>query len=338
MDAEVAHWAASRGPDLLARAEEEALAELKRALIDAALAHRGRRTTPSARGAVASRAESAERVTPQTGDGIWVYCVGAQGTELPTGNPGVHPDGPLERIDQGGLAALVSRAPLAEFGEEALRHNLNDLGWLEHVARAHEASLEAALATSTIVPLRLCTIYGDEVGVRRMLEEERESFEAALELLAGRQEWGLKLLVDREALDSAARAESTEATTLERERDASSGGGAYLLGRRLERQVREVADRLLGELAEDVHACLQDWADDAVLNAPQNRDLSHHEGEMVLNGAYLVETEKVGRFRQLVDELQERHRDVGARLELTGPWPPYNFVPRVTSAREAAPG
>jgi hypothetical protein len=27
-------------------------------------------------------------------------------------------------------------------------------------------------------------------------------------------------------------------------------------------------------------------------------------------------------------ELQERHREVGARLELSGPLPAYNFVPR----------
>ena len=53
---------------------------------------------------------------------------------------------------------------------------------------------------------------------------------------------------------------------------------------------------------------------------------------MLLNAAYLVESAKVPRLHELVDELQEQHRGLGARLELTGPWPPYNFVPRSDTA------
>ena len=40
----------------------------------------------------------------------------------------------------------------------------------------------------------------------------------------------------------------------------------------------------------------------------------------------LVETAKVERLHELVVELRELHRGLGAQLELTGPWPPYNFV------------
>ena len=56
------------------------------------------------------------------------------------------------------------------------------------------------------------------------------------------------------------------------------------------------------------------------------RELSGHEGEMLLNGAYLVAAAKVERLRELVQQLGERHHDLDVRIELTGPWPPYNFV------------
>jgi hypothetical protein len=48
---------------------------------------------------------------------------------------------------------------------------------------------------------------------------------------------------------------------------------------------------------------------------------------MLLNGAYLVEAERVDGLRALVADLEERHRELGVRIELTGPWPPYNFLP-----------
>ena len=176
------------------------------------------------------------------------------------------------------------------------------------------------------MPLRLCTIYEGYEGVTGMLTTERESFEEALDRLDGCQEWGVKVLVDRPALEAGVRVVSAEVSALEKEVEASSGGGAYMMGRRVEREVGALAERKLAEVANDIHGRLADWAEDGVLSAPQNRDLSGHEGEMVMNAAYLLEAEKVARFRELIEELEERYGKLGIWLELTGPWPPYNFV------------
>jgi hypothetical protein len=165
-----------------------------------------------------------------------------------------------------------------------------------------------------------------------MLAREGKQLSEALERLDGRREWGVKLLVDRDALAAAAHARSPEVARLQQEIDERSGGAAYMLEQRLERLVRDLVDRLAGELADDVHARLGDWAADSVLNPPQNRELSGHEGEMLLNGAYLVEVERTEGLRRLLSELEDRHHDLGARLELTGPWPPYNFVSREAAA------
>jgi hypothetical protein len=47
---------------------------------------------------------------------------------------------------------------------------------------------------------------------------------------------------------------------------------------------------------------------------------------MLLNGVYLVDDEDEDRFRRVVDELSEEYSRVSVTVELTGPWPPYNFV------------
>jgi hypothetical protein len=322
---ELARWAAERAPGLLARAEADAVAILRDALVGGVLRQRERGTTPSG---MVPRPEVVAESERESGEVLWTYCVLTADEPVPASLAGVVASNPVERVDAGDLTALVSRVPLSEFGEEPLRRNLNDLDWLERVARGHEAVLERTLHGATIVPLRLCTIFENEQGVRRMLDEQRLAFTAALEVLRGHQEWGVKLLADREALEAAARARSPEADALADELDTHSAGSAYMLRRRLERRVREAADELAVGVADDVHARLQAAASDAVLNPPQNRDLSGHEGEMLLNGAYLVETPKLGRLRELVDDLQDRHRGLGVRVELTGPWPPYNFIPR----------
>ena len=214
MPDELDRWAAGRAPELLARAEAEAVEELKRALLKAALERQaaraaratpaiGRtRSTPGCPGRPDRRRAAPEPEPAPSGDGLWAYCI-TRASEPPAVD-GVH-GSQVERVEEEGLAVLVSRVPLGEFGEDALRRNLNDLDWLERVARDHEAVLERALEGGTIVPLRICTIFADERGAARMLAEQRQSLDAALDVLDGRQEWGVKLIVDRGALEAAAR-------------------------------------------------------------------------------------------------------------------------------------
>lgn len=317
----LAHWAADRAPELVARAEAEAVAVLRDALVAAGLRgiRRDSETTPEPSPDAAP--EPAPPAPPDAPDLVWAYCVLRDTDPVPPGVAGIT-DSPVQRVAAEGLAALICRVPAAQFAAEPLTRNLNDLTWLERVARSHEAVLDAALAQGTIVPLRMCTLFEGDAGVREMLERQREALTDALAGLEGRLEWAVKVLVDKDRLMDAARPEDHGNS----ERAPSGDGGAYLRRRRGERSAREAAGRLAAETAQQIHARLQDWAIDARTRPPQNRDLSGHEGEMVLNAAYLVERERTDELRQLVTELEEHHRQLGARIELTGPWPPYNFV------------
>ena len=69
-----------------------------------------------------------------------------------------------------------------------------------------------------------------------------------------------------------------------------------------------------------------DRSHEAVLVAVQRPEVSGHEGDMILNGVYLVDDQDIPEFRALVERVGEEYRAVGVALELTGPWPPYNFV------------
>jgi hypothetical protein len=321
-------WAAGRAPDLIARAEAEAVAALRDALVDAALAQRREREDHTAS---PPPPPEPRRTSSGAATALWTYGVLAADAPLDASRlEGVDPAHPVQLVRDADLAALASRVPLEEFGADPLRRNLNDLGWLERVARAHESVLETAVEATTCVPLRLCTIYESEESLREMLRREHVPFTHALRQLTGRQEWAVKLLVDGDALTKAARALSDEVAGLEDDASGHSEGGAYMLRRRIDRHVRDRAATLASDTAEEVHARLESWAIDAVTRPPQNRELSGHEGEMLLNGAYLVEAERVDGLRELVAELERDYGALGARIELSGPWPPYNFVPAGT--------
>jgi hypothetical protein len=242
---------------------------------------------------------------------LWTYGVVATGAALPADLVGVA-GGTVAPVAAEGLTALTTAVPRADFDVEPLRDHLNDLPWLERIAREHEAVLEEVLGATTVVPLRLCTIFEDAAGVQRMLEREHDAFLEALGRLEGRQEWGVKVLLDRDRSAPA----SDEAT--------QEDGLAYLARRRQQLAAREEARGVTAQLVDQVDGALRVVAVDAVRLPAQNRELSGHSGDMVLNAAYLVCDP--AELRACAELLQQRYEAQGVRIELTGPWPPYNFV------------
>ena len=229
-DDELRRWAAKQGPAVLAKAQAEAVQVLRDALVDAALRSRQETHTALRQTKQAEQTKPVAQAAPD-GDLLWAYCVLRACDPHPPDLVGIEPFKGIERLEAGGLAVLVSRVPRAEFGAEPLRANLNDLAWLERVARAHEAVLDLTLAENTIVPLRMCTLYETVQSVRRMLEQERGSFVEALSALEDRFEWAVKVLVDTERLIDAVQA-ADEGGDAQAESEERGEGSTYMLRRR----------------------------------------------------------------------------------------------------------
>jgi len=99
---------------------------------------------------------------------------------------------PVRVVVDGRLAAVVSSVDSTRFSEEGLRSNLEDLRWLEEIARAHDTVVAELARTHTVAPVRMATIFTDDGNVRALLGEHAEEFSAALSRIHGRTEWGVK--------------------------------------------------------------------------------------------------------------------------------------------------
>ncbi|MFI6130973.1 GvpL/GvpF family gas vesicle protein [Micromonospora sp. NPDC051141] len=255
---------------------------------------------------------------PDAGTAVWLHGVVAGGTG-PTDLPGIAGT-PVRAVPGSGLAAVVSDVPLHEYGETALRRNLEDLAWLERAARAHHAVVDALARAGAVVPARLATVHRDDARVAGVLAERRDELAGTLARLADRTEWGVKGYVVPGALPGA-----------EEPAGGGGAGAAYLRRRRAQLNARELGQQAAADAAAAVHATLAGLAVAAHRHAPQDRRLSGAATAMVLNGAYLIDRDRWPDFAASARRLADEHPEV--RLELTGPWPPYSFV----AEPEAAP-
>jgi len=231
----------------------------------------------------------------------------------------LEPDVPVppavETVEHGGLVALVREVSLDEFGEEALPTNLNDREWLERTAQAHEAVLERALGTTTVIPFRMTTVYGAEASLRAFLEERSEALVELLDRFAGKVELGVKVYFSRP----------------ETQGEAVETGRGYMLQRQAEQATAREADAFAIGCAQDSHERLAEAAIDARANRAQPSELTGRSEQMLLNGAYLVVRGDT-QLEEVARGLEQRYAERGVTYEITGPWPPYNFVPHDLAA------
>jgi hypothetical protein len=242
---------------------------------------------------------------------MFAVATGLQDSDL-SGQEGLD-NRPLDIVEHEGLQAVVCDVDLDEFGEEPLRRNLEQLAWVEKVARTHDSVVRAVAARATVAPLRLVTVCLDDDSVVHRLQEWEAPLRAALERVAGCREWSVKAFL-------AAPAAAPEADAAA----PATSGTAYIQAKREQSARRLLADREAADTAQAIHVAVAGRSKASRLLAPQDPQLTGRSEPMILNGAYLLRDDDEANFRAVVDDLRSRHS--GVLLEIAGPWAPYSFA------------
>jgi hypothetical protein len=172
---------------------------------------------------------------------------------------------------------------------------------------------------STVLPFRFGTVFNDDESLRKSIRSNQRQFLSNIEKLRGKTEMHLKIFVE-------------DACTKEMSKMAEGVGREYLTSlrenavRQRERQTRARAvsfqmHRLFNPLDEEVSCRLTE------------------SGKMVLDVAHLIDRKCVERYQNKFHSTSATMRD--CQMQLSGPWPPYHFVHRLTrgttSSASAAP-
>jgi hypothetical protein len=188
--------------------------------------------------------------------------------------------------------------------------------------RAYERVISSYHRQGTVVPMRYGCVVGQESRVRQLLDEHGSHYEGLLQELEGCVEMGLRILLPSgpwAAVTPGGPAGSREVVGPQRPDPAGRPdrlGLAYLTARKAQyahqdrwtREYRQAAERCLAHFSGLFVKSKQEGP------SPRLPLLSLH---------FLVPRPAVDPFRQAFRHLT---RAEPARLLLSGPWPPYNFV------------
>lgn len=239
--------------------------------------------------------------------------------------PGVMADAPLFSIEAAGLVAAVSSVPATAFDEEPLNALAADLERLTPYVVRHEEAVRALL-DSAVIPMAFGTVYRTPEGVAAVLNERADEFQSLLARFQGRQEWGVKVIVNTSRLMRAAEQENDALKALAAEAAAASEGRAYLIARRRQRLLADAAAQLaadtVNDILHDLAALSAEAVDDQPGQPPEGAE------QLVGKAAFLVDDAAIVAFQEAAAGLDQRYQPRGVRIELSGPWAPYSFVRR----------
>ena len=247
----------------------------------------------------------------------YLYCVIKAAPKPPlTGVPPGLAGGTPPQLLQGppGLWLVSSQVPLDVYGPGKLEPALKDMDWVGRTAMAHEAVVEffATRSGTTVVPMKLFTMFSTPDRALADIAERRRTIESAMRRIAGAEEWGIRVL----------RAQGVGRTS-GGPPSVPQSGAAYLAGKKQKRDDAQQARIAAAEAAITAFDRLSSLA-----KASKRRDDVPPAGATppLLDAAFLVPSSRRDRFRSAARREAEACARAGAQLTLTGPWPAYNFI------------
>jgi hypothetical protein len=228
----------------------------------------------------------------------------------PTGLPGL---GPARALGVGpGLWLIAADAPRDAYSEAAIDRGLKDMAWVSGCALAHEAVVEHFAGAGPMLPMKLFTLFASDERARQHVRRRQQALTKALDKVAGRSEWGVRVSGDGRAPAAATRPAP-----------GPRSGTQFLMAKKAQREEASQQAERAGAAAEGLFQALAEHADGAtrrpiVVPAAGTR--------LWLDAAFLVARGRSRSFQAALKREAQRLARLGFRVTLTGPWPPYNFV------------
>lgn len=228
--------------------------------------------------------------------------------------PGIDKNENIFTVPYNGIACIISRVNLDEFGEVPLKKNLESLDWVRDKVFGHERVIEETMKKTTIVPMKFCTIFSSKGKILGLLKEKYGYFIELLERFANKHEWGVKVYC---------RKKETVAVK------NPGTGREYLMTKKAQEEKAQEEERNVNTYVEEIFGNIRPLAENARINRPTPKELLQGKNkEQVFNASFLVPDRNVEQLTLLMDDLAKMYNKDGLKLELelVGPLPIYSFV------------
>ena len=170
----------------------------------------------------------------------------------------------------------------------------------------HARVVSECFRTLTVLPFRFGTIFDSDEALRRAVKANRKTFLECVARLRGKAEMHFKLVVKDGAVEEAIA-------------DLPNGVGGEYLRKLRERATRERERQTKARaLSMQVHKLFSPLEEDVICKRTDT-------GSMLIDFAHLIDSNSVAKYQNRYSAATRHFKD--CQISITGPWPPYHFMP-----------
>ena len=177
----------------------------------------------------------------------------------------------------------------------------------------HARVIAECFQQSTVLPFRFGTVFDSDESLRKSIRSNQRQFLTNIDKLRGKTEMHLKIYVDDCCLGKEA---PKPATT-------DAVGREYLSHLRESASLQRERQTRARAISFQMHRLFMPLDEEVSCRVAEN-------GKMLLDIAHLIERKHIERYQNKFAMTSAMMRE--CHLQMSGPWPPYHFVHRLTRA------
>ncbi|WP_368502969.1 GvpL/GvpF family gas vesicle protein [Alkalihalophilus sp. As8PL] len=224
------------------------------------------------------------------------------------------------------ITAIVCNLNANEYSEESIKDRINnDMEWLQEKAFHHHETVMKLSKLFTIIPLKFCTLYKNQDSLKTTVHANGSKMMNTFDLLAGNEEWNLKLYCDDQLLKEQV---SQNNPTIEAKRAEISElprGKQFFEKKKIDKLIENELEEEKNRVSEAIHANLQTFVLQGNVKKNWSKDVTGKKENMTWNGVYLISKSEVESFLEQIQQYEKEMKEMGWQFEASGPWPAYHF-------------
>ena len=171
----------------------------------------------------------------------------------------------------------------------------------------HARVVSTCFERTTVLPFRFGTVFENDEALRRSVRSNRKQFLASVDRLRGKAEMHLKLVVKDGSAYPVPEIVLPETV-----------GGEYLSRLREKAAIHRERQTKARSLTVQVNRLFHPIEEEVSCR-------THESGGMLLDIAHLIDHKSIEKYQNRFNQASSQLK--GCRLVLSGPWPPYHFMP-----------
>ena len=255
---------------------------------------------------------------------LYLYGFVSLPVQLPA-MTGVEEDAAVFLVEYAHIGCAVSVVSAASYQRDD-RSAEEQVAWLTPRAWRHHDVMQQLHASGAVLPLKFGTLCGSLDEIRMMLRDRHVGIGEQLARLAGKDEWTLRVTIDRAAFARQLQASEPPLIELQQEERRLPEGRAYFTRKRLEKLTMELAAARLTALETALFGALAPLRLGMVPLDASSGASAQSTRWSIAETALLVDRDALDALSACLAAFEEQHSDPPVRCELVGPWPPYSFA------------